>query len=60
MIMKLVLRCDRKSPVGCILNMTYRFDSTAGLWKVVSRMPVLVIAPVSINTLIGFKAVIQV
>ena len=38
---------------------TYRFSYPIGLWKVVVRMHVLVMAPVAIITLIGFKTVPQ-
>ena len=41
-------------------NRTYWFYSPTGLWKVLVRLPFFVIAPVEINTLIGFKAVPQV
>ena len=40
-------------------NWTNIFDSPAGLWKVMSMVMVFLIAPVDINTLIGFKAVPQ-
>ena len=45
---------------GMYPNRTYRFDSPAGLWKVVVRVPVFVISLVGINTFIGFKEVPQV
>ena len=39
---------------------TYGFASPTGLWKIVARVTVFVISPLSINTLIGFKSVTQV
>ena len=42
---------------GMYPNRTYILDSTPGLWKFMARVPVFVISPVVINTLIGFKAV---
>ena len=45
---------------GLYPNRTYGFASPVGLWKVVARVPVFVIAPVDINTFIGFKSVTQV
>ena len=45
---------------GTYPNRTYGFVSPAFLWKVVVRVPVFVVAPVSINTLIRFKEVPQV
>ena len=45
---------------GPYSNLKYGFDSPAGLWKVVARVPVFVIALVAINELIGLKAVPQV
>ena len=45
---------------GLYPSQTYGFASSVGLWKVVSRVPVIVIGPVSINTLIFFKVVPQV
>ena len=44
---------------GPYTNFTYKFSSHAGLWKVVVRVPVFVISPVIINTLICFKSVTQ-
>ena len=41
---------------GMYPNCTYIFNFSADLWKVVARVPVFVIAPAAINTLIGFKA----
>ena len=41
-------------------NREYGFASPVGLWKVVVRVPVFVIAYVAINTFIGLKAVPQV
>ena len=41
-------------------NRAYGFSSPTGLWKVVARVPVFVIAPVDINTMIGFKKVTSV
>ena len=41
-------------------NRTYGFASPTCLWKVVARLPVFVIEPVAINTLICFNAVPQV
>ena len=45
---------------GTYPNQTYGFSSPAGLWKVVTRVPVFMVSPVVMNTLIGFKAVLQV
>ena len=45
---------------GTYSKRTYGFDSPAGLWKVLMRVTVFVIAPVAINALIGFKSVPQV
>ena len=53
--MILVLRCDRKLTVGRIPNQKYGFASPTGFWKVVARVTVFVISPVTINILIGFK-----
>ena len=39
---------------------TYIFASPAGFWKVAVRVPVFVISPVVVNTLIGFESVPQV
>ena len=36
-------------------NRTYRFASLTGLFKVVARVLIFVISPVSINTMIGYK-----
>ena len=45
---------------GMYSNQTYGFASPAALWKFVTRVPVFVISPGAINTLIGFKAFHQV
>ena len=42
---------------GPYTNQTYLFNPPIGLWEVVARVTVFVIAPVTINALIGFKAV---
>ena len=54
--MIIVLGCDWKFPVG----QAYGFASSTGLRKVMARVPIFVIAPVAINTLIRFKAVTQI
>ena len=41
-------------------NRTYGFSSPTVLCEVVARVPVVVISPVGINKIIGFKAVPQV
>ena len=56
-ILKLVLGCDSKFSVGCIPNLTYGFSPPSGLCKFVVRLPFLVITPVTINTLVGFKGI---
>ena len=55
--LKLVLWCDIKYSVGHIPNQTYGFYLPTALWKVMERVPVFVISPVAINTLIRFKEV---
>ena len=45
---------------GMYPNRTYGFSLPEVLWKVVAKMPIFVISPVTINILIGFKAVTQV
>ena len=57
LILKLVLGCDRNLFSGTYPNQTYRFSSPAGLYKIVVRVMVFVISPVSINVFISFKAV---
>ena len=42
---------------GTYPDLKYGFASPAGLCKVVARVPVFVILPVSINTFISFKEV---
>ena len=57
LILKLVLGCDCKFSFGCIQNWTYIFSSPTDLWNVLVIVPVFFIAPVTINTMIGFKSV---